>query len=61
MGICQPAGEPQPAIWAGGREPLSSILTLQSDREEIRQQVELGEQLISRFRHWEPLLRECSF
>lgn len=31
----------------------------QTDRAEITKLVEQGEELISRFRHWEPLLREC--
>lgn len=39
-------------------QPRLCRVWAQTDREDIRKQVELGEELISRFRHWEPVLRE---
>ena len=38
---------------------LSRLLPLQTDREDIRKVVEHGEELLARFRHWEPLISEC--
>jgi hypothetical protein len=40
---------------------MESYSSLQTDREQIRKQVELGEELLSRFKHWEPVIRKCQF
>ncbi len=69
---CGALAAAQAAFWRGGQPGVEPVLArpvravtphnkpfhLQTDREEIRKKVEHGEELLARFRHWEPLIRE---
>lgn len=44
---------------ASHAELLGGACAVQTDREEIRKKLEHGEELLARFRHWEPLISEC--
>jgi hypothetical protein len=43
-----------------GPDLLPPNVAMQSDREQIRKTLEHGEELIARFRHWEPIISECA-